>query len=186
MNCKQISGWTGSIEGRGGGLLVYARTGVVVMKMYNNVTFTKYCCFKVCDVIFYLVYRSPNATKENMTKLIELVKTVGKESVLIGDFNLPEVDWETGETTRRSRDLVEALDDQLLVQMVDFPTHIKGNVLDLVLRNIPERVIEITDNGRLGSSDHVMLMVSVQVGKVQQNWRKVDWDKIRADTRGVN
>ncbi len=101
-----------------------------------------------------------------MTKLIELVKTVGKESVLIGDFNLPEVDWEMGETTRRSRDLVEALDDQLLVQMVDFPTHIKGNVLDLVLTNIPERVIEITDNGRLGSSDHVLLMVSVQVDKV--------------------
>ncbi len=55
----------------------------------------------------------PNATEENMTKLLELVKTVGKESVLIGDLNLPEVDWETGKATRRSRDLVEALDDQL-------------------------------------------------------------------------
>ncbi len=127
-----------------------------------------------------------------MTKLIELVKTVGKESVLIGDFNLPEVDWEMGETTRRSRDLVEALDNQLLVQMVDFPTHIKGKVLDLFLTNIPERVIEITDNGRLVSSDHVMLMVSIQVGKVQQpakkvkNWRKADWDKIRTDMSGVN
>ncbi len=129
-------------QGRGGGLLVYARTGVVVTKMDNNVTFTQYCCFKVCDVTFYLVYRSPNATDENINKLIELVKTVEKDSVLIGDFNLPEVDWETGETTGRSRDLVEALDDQLLVQMVDFPTHIKGNVLDLVLTNIPERVTE--------------------------------------------
>jgi hypothetical protein len=112
--------------------------------------------------------------------------------VLIGDFNLPEVDWEMGETTRRSRDLVEALDDQLLVQMVDFLTHIKGNVLDLVLTNIPERITEINDNGRLGSGDHTMLMVSVQVGRVQQpakkvkNWRKADWDKMREDMRGVD
>ncbi len=179
-------------QGRGGGLLVYSRTGVVVTKMDNNVTFTQYCCFKVYDVTFYLVYRSPNATEENMNKLIELVKTVEKDSVLIGDFNLPEVDWEMGETTRRSRDLVEVLDDQLLVQMVDFPTHIKGNVLDLVLTNIPERVTEINDNGRLGSSDHTMLMVSVQVGRVQQpakkvkNLRKADWDKMREDMRGVD
>jgi hypothetical protein len=63
--------------------------------------------------------------------------------------------------------------------------------------NLLERVIEtfqgeFTDKGRLGSSDHVMLMVSVQVDKVQQpakkvkNWRKADWDKIRADMRGLN
>jgi hypothetical protein len=57
--------------------------------------------------------------------------------------------------------------------MVDFPTHIKGNVLDLVITNIPERVMEIIDNGRLCSSDHVMLMISVQVGKVQQPAKKV-------------
>jgi hypothetical protein len=77
---------TVTAQGRSGGLLVYARTGVVVTKMDINVTFTQYCCFKICDVMFYFVYRSPNATEENMTKLIELVKTVGKESVLIGDF----------------------------------------------------------------------------------------------------
>jgi hypothetical protein len=83
------------------------------------------------------------------------------------------------------------LDDQLLIQMVDFPTNIKGNIPDLFLTNIPERVMEIIDNSRLGSSDHVMLIISVQVGKVRQpankvkNWRKADWDKMRADMRGV-
>jgi hypothetical protein len=68
---------------------------------------------------------------------------------------------------------VKALDDQLLVQMVEFSTHNRGNILDLVLTNIPERVIVFTDNSRLGRSDHVMLMVSVQVGKVQQPAKKV-------------
>ncbi len=68
---------------------------------------------------------------------------------------------------------MKALDDQLLVQMVEFSTHNRGNILDLVLTNIPERVIVFTDNSRLGRSDHVMLMVSVQVGKVQQPAKKV-------------
>jgi hypothetical protein len=92
-----------------------------------------------------------------------------------------------GETTRRSKDLLEALDDQFLEQMVDFPTHIKGNCLDLVLTNIPERVAEITEAGRLGSSDHVMLSLLVQIGHITQpikrvqNWRKANWDGMRAD-----
>jgi len=126
-----------------------------------------------------------------MRKLVELVRTVKKDSVLIGDFNLPEVDWQTGETGRRSRDFVDAVDDDLLTQLVDFPTHIKGNCLDLVLTNIPERVVEIMDTGRLGSSDHVMLTLLVQVGQIPQptkrvlNWRRADWEGMRKDMRRI-
>ncbi len=40
----------------------------------------------------------------------------------------------------RAREFMEATDDALLVQMVEFPTHVKGNCLDLVLTNIPERI----------------------------------------------
>jgi len=40
-------------QGRGGGILVYARTGLVVKKIENIVAFTQYCCFKVNDVTFY-------------------------------------------------------------------------------------------------------------------------------------
>jgi len=87
---------------------------------------------------------------------------------------------------------MEAVDDQLLVQLVDFPTHIKGNCLDLIITNIPERVTEVYDAGRLGSSDHVMISMLVQVGQVPQttkrvkNWRKADWDGMRSDMKRVD
>ena len=49
-------------------------------------------------------------------------------------------------------------------QMVDFPTQVKGNILDLVITNIPERIEEIYEMGRLGKSDHVMIVTKISVG----------------------
>jgi len=174
--------------GRGGGLLVYSKIGTVVTKLENCVKFNQYCCFSVSDITVYLVYRSPNAPIEEMKGLVELVQSAGKNSILIGDFNLPEVDWSTGETTRRSKDLVDAVEDALMIQLVDFPTHVRGNCLDLVLTNMPERVSEVSDLGRLGSSDHVMLGIQVQTGhyhpapKLVKNWRKADWSKMKEES----
>jgi hypothetical protein len=51
-------------------------------------------------------------------------------------------------------------DEALLEQIVDLLTHIKGNCLDLILTNMRERLYDVTDVGRLGSSDHVMISSS--------------------------
>jgi hypothetical protein len=81
---------------------------------------------------------------------------------------------------------MDATEEALLEQLVDFPTHIRGNCLDLVLTNMPERILELSDAGRLGSSDHVMLCLTVamQVKDFKQdrprlNWRKADWGAMR-------
>ncbi len=110
----------------------------------------QYCVFKVSDVTFYLIYRSPNAPPHAMAALTELVKKVKKASILIGDFNLPDIDWDTGETSMRSREYKEAVDDALMEQMVEFKTQVRGNLLDIVLTNVPERVVEVSEGGRLG------------------------------------
>jgi len=183
---------TDTAQGRGGGLLVYSKTGTIVTKLENQFNFTQYCGFKVNDISVYLVYRSPNANAETMSGLVELIKTVERNSIIIGDFNLPEVDWSTGETSTRARDLVEAVENSLMIQMVDFPTHIKGNCLDLILTNMPERIAEVCDVGRLGSSDHIMLGLKVQTGHYQptikrvKNWRKADWKSIKEELSTLN
>jgi hypothetical protein len=82
-------------QGRGGGLLVYSKTGLKVTKIECNVTFNQYCCFTISDITIYLVYRSPNATVEAMASLVDLVKNVRKNTIIIGDFNLPDIDWST-------------------------------------------------------------------------------------------
>ena len=83
--------------------------------------------------------------------------------------------------------MMRAVDDTLMEQMVEFPTHIKGNILDLVLTNMPERVVELLPHGRLGQSDHESILLTVdraggpEVVKVVKNWRRADWAAMRAD-----
>ena len=46
-----------------------------------------------------------------MDKLAELVRDSPNNTILIGDFNLPDVDWEVGTCGARTRSLLDALDD---------------------------------------------------------------------------
>jgi hypothetical protein len=126
-----------------------------------------------------------------MSELEQLIRSVKKNSVVVGDFNLPDVNWVTGEASRRSSGVVEAVDDKMLEQMVAFPTHVKGNTLDLVLTDIPERVSDVSPGGRLGHSDHEIVNITVECAGSQEvikevrNWRRADWEKMRADLRRV-
>jgi endonuclease/exonuclease/phosphatase family metal-dependent hydrolase len=120
-----------------------------------------------------------------MTKLADLMRTVEKNSIMIGDFNMPGVDWETGHCRANERQVVEAMEDKFMVQLVDFATHVKGNILDLVVTNMPERILEVREEGRLGKSDHSILVVELSVGKgedkreeVRYDWKGADWYKM--------
>jgi len=175
-------------QGRGGGLLVYVRNGVKVLKIDRNLSFHQYCKFLVGDVTLYLIYRSPNAPVQSITELEQIVRAAEKNSVLIGDFNLPDIDWSMGTSSARSRPFVEAVEDSMMEQMVNFSTQVKGNCLDLVLTNIPERIYEVSEAGRLGSSDHEMLCITLIMDMRAEgtkrpavNWKRADWPSMRAD-----
>jgi hypothetical protein len=62
---------------------------------------------------------------------------------------------------------------------VDFPTHTKGNTLDLLLTNCPDKVIEVSDSGRLGRSDHCMLKVVLdfEPNSAERVISKYNWSK---------
>ncbi len=64
--------------------------------------------------------------------------------------------------------------------------------MDLVLTNIPERIISIEEMGRLGSSDHEMIRVTVGMQNRQDdnekcglNWKKANWSSIKEDTARI-
>ena len=179
-------------RGRGGGLLTYVKSGLQVMKMDLECQYVQCSKFKIRDIVVYLLYRSPNAQPEAMAELTHLVKNAEKSSIIFGDFNLPEINWESGTTAARSREFLAATEDALMEQLVPFSTQVRGNTLDLVLSNIPERIMEVREEGRLGSSDHDMIGVKIACGpakdkvKVALNWRRADWNGIRAGMDRVN
>ncbi len=95
------------------------------------------------------MYRHLNAPADSITELAHMVRSAEKKSVFFGDFNLPMIDWEAGVARGREEELLEAVQDKYMEQLVDFPTQVKGNRLDLVITNIPERVDEVYEAGRL-------------------------------------
>ncbi len=97
-------------KGRGGGLLVFARSSVKVLKLDNNIMFQQYCKFMIDDVTVYLVYSSPSSPPEAIVELENLVKSVSRNSILIGDFNMPDIDWEAWTGARKSAGFLDAVE----------------------------------------------------------------------------
>jgi len=65
----------------------------------------------------------------------------------------------------------------------------KGNILDLALTNGQDRILEISQEGRLGRSDHTIILVTLDVSTKERvapprpNWRRANWDAIRDTLR---
>jgi hypothetical protein len=182
-------------NGIGGGLLVYVRNGLNVLPINKNLAMGQYCSFKLDDgwggLNFSPVYRSPNSAPETMDTLEDFIRQADKNNVIMGDFNLPGIDWSKKSATGgRDKQFLQACMESDLEQVVDFPTQVRGNVLDLVLTNVPERVVEVKDVGRLGRSDHMMIQVSIETNKKEvkttesvPNWGRADWASIREGCR---
>ena len=49
----------------------------------------------------YVVYRSPNLTRENDGKLSEWIRQLKGKYVIVGDFNFPGIEWKIGRSDAR-------------------------------------------------------------------------------------
>ena len=119
-------------NGIGGGLIVYARNGLAVLPCDETSDFNQYCKFIISDrsdsYYIYLVYRPPSAGVASKDKLCELLRSAEKNSIFVGDFNLPSVNWDSGEARGEDERVVQELQENNLTQLVDFKTHTRGGV----------------------------------------------------------
>ncbi len=87
----------------GGVLLVYTRLGTTILAINKCLVIKQYCSFRPADgctnVEFSLEYRSPNSRPEAMDALPAPVRQAEKNAVILGDYNLPNIDWEKGTAT---------------------------------------------------------------------------------------
>ena len=85
-------------NGVGGGLLVYSKDNLQILPSDptdNN--FNQFCSFSIATksekLNMILIYRPPSSGQNNLTELCEIVRKADKNTVMIGDFNLPGTDW---------------------------------------------------------------------------------------------
>ena len=164
---------------------MYIKQGLKInlLPLINN-DFCQYVRFQVGGtnsdqkIILYLIYRSPNSNLANNDKLLDLIGTIPNNTVLIGDFNLSNTNWANNRANDNKGCLfLDKIVESGLEQLVDFPTHIRGNTLDICLSNWPDLFIDISDIGNIGNSDHLCIMFEIDVRKTTTNYDTpiLDW-----------
>ena len=177
-----------------GGCSIYARNGIAISETNPPQKFKESCWVETTTVegkkrLYACIYRSPNSDSEENHKLLNNIawaKTNFQEIVLIGDFNLPSIDWATDTATGiYAKEFLECCIENNLEQMIEFPTrHRSGqesSLLDLILTNEPDCIRDIYQKAPFGKSDHEVIEFSAIHGHQQPtyvperyNFRKMD------------
>ena len=197
---------TDTESGIGGGLLIYAKTGVCASENNSTVytNFNQCCAIKLPlkngrTIELVLVYRPHNLYDDtsvhlNNIRLNEIMSKAPHPCIILGDFNYSDIDWKLLDSESHSKSFLETVQDCFLHQHVDFPTReISGTMPDLVFSSSLNSVVSVQDVGRLGKSDHVMLMVKV-AGEIDENvsfeevpdWCKADTKKLKQTLADVD
>ena len=176
---------------------MYVRKDVIVKCDNDDNSFSQYCKFSIIDknvknpMNVILFYRSPNSSLDNNSNLVRLIKNSKKNCFVIGDANYPRlndlhyIDCEDDipSKLRSGQMCVNAAVEKNMTQIVDFATHIKGNILDIIYTDIPESVVSCESLGNLGNSDHDVIRLEVifdpkfnASSEKIRNWRRGDID----------
>lgn len=165
-------------EGRG--LLLYVKENTKCTSVELSTNYSEYCSIELKNgsgetVMVTSVYRSPNSTAENNAYLLELLQEISETKyvykLMLGDFNLPHINWENYTTEEGpqgfSTVFIEKIRDCYFTQHVKEITRMrgdnKGNTLDLLFSNDDSIVEEVKLNSPLGRSDHACVLVTCDI-----------------------
>ena len=114
------------------------------------------------NVYILVIYRPPSSTPSENHELAEFIASfcLGKEVILMGDFNLPNINWcgnagETSSCPPLEKQFLDVFDLLGLKQWVREPTFPRSsNILDLILTSDTDRVGQISVPPPLPGCDH--------------------------------
>uniref|UniRef100_K7EZ72 Endonuclease/exonuclease/phosphatase domain-containing protein n=1 Tax=Pelodiscus sinensis TaxID=13735 RepID=K7EZ72_PELSI len=136
-----------------------------------------------------IYYRPPDQDSDTDIEMLREIReaTKIKNSIIMGDFNYPHIDW-IHVTSGREAEIkfLNGLNDCFLEQLVQEPTRGEA-ILDLVLSGVQDQVQDITVTGPLGNSDHNIITFNIPVvGRTPQqsstlafNFKKGNYTKMR-------
>jgi hypothetical protein len=154
------------VNRRGGGSALYVATWLNPVEITPNNSNIEHVCVKITGdklaVNISVTYRPPGQSQELDIEMYQVLRqSLNNESVILGDFNLPHIDWETltGVETESHR-MLEFIEDNFLIQLVTEPTR-ENNILDLVIASQEHLINNITVGEHLGSCDHKVVRAEI-------------------------
>eukprot|EP00095_Tigriopus_kingsejongensis_P002417 maker-scaffold994_size72573-snap-gene-0.14 protein:Tk02417 transcript:maker-scaffold994_size72573-snap-gene-0.14-mRNA-1 annotation:"PREDICTED: hypothetical protein LOC100636423" len=126
-------------SGRGGGVMILWRSEAYVHELH--VPLPHACGIRTAGLNLVCVYLSPNASQWVKESTNLYINGLEPGAILVGDFNYPKIVWLSSSATGKAElAFVEATNAAGLTQVVDFPTHVAGNILDLIFTDDPELI----------------------------------------------
>ena len=155
-----------------------------------------------CKTIFSTFYRVGTLGTDNHNVVEKYLTTIRRRRnvkgiFLIGDLNFPKADWQNLISTDSTEQLfIDTFNNLSLGQMIEHPTHIKGNILDVLVTDCPQRVsnLEVLTNIQICSSDHFPIEFKVSLNAPRKkpikrsiyNFKKANWEAINSDFSTTN
>ena len=149
-------------------------------------------------LIICTCYRVGTLGPDNHDRIVGAIRSLTRTKkltkiVLVGDFNLPGVDWSSlASPVPIEQKFVDSFVDLGLEQCVDQPTHVGGNTLDILLSNSASNVLNLRvaelDSVVEGSPHNPLFFdISMRVPKRKQvkrecfKFSKAYWDGLNYD-----
>jgi hypothetical protein len=179
--------------GKGGGVVLYINDNIVSSEcialndLQCESIWADICLDSSCTIAIGVCYKSQAAEETELRKLFSAIeKAACRQTVIMGDFNYPNIDWPSlnvdGAKSSEFRDLIL---ENYLVQKTSEPTR-GSNILDLVLCSSDAMIDRVDIVEHLGGSDHNALMwnINYDVCKpdlpcVKRQYHKGDYPMMR-------
>jgi hypothetical protein len=188
----------------GGGVMLAVRNNIISIRRHNLECKAELLACEIRPgsrrkVLVVVFYRPPDS---NLDYLKELKKTLilanksGFDQLFIcGDFNLPNINWQTGVSITNdciSTYFTKLVHDNYLWQLVDFPTRI-DHTLDLILTNIPDKVVDIHGFEDIINTDHKLISFTLDFNirkipvtkRYVYNYKSVNWNALNESLMNV-
>ena len=153
-------------------------------------------------IILCSYYRVGNLGVNNHSEFKEYIRKArcrrGVVGIIVaGDLNMPCVNWdEFSSSDITDRLFLDTFSDFGLEQLVNCPTHSKGNTLDLILTDKSQLLfdISVSDSILPCKSDHFSLSFKIRSRckrikaskREVYNYKKADWAALNSSLRGVD
>ena len=152
---------------RGGGVAIFVKSSLCgrVLPLLDG-----FECISVqlstVKLVFSCNYIPPSPSLETLRSFFSYIDHLPSSysHFICGDFNMPDINWDSLTSASNSLEhdsFCEVIFNNHLHQLIKEPTHIKGNILDLVLTDSPELIDNLCVHNCTYSSDHFLISASV-------------------------
>ena len=195
-------------ESRGGGVILAVRSNISCFRrrdleesdcelLWGEIPFKDSSSYFVG--VFYRPPSSDLTYLEGLARSLDKVSLISEHAniLLLGDFNLPDIDWDLI-SPLQPNSLSDYFCDYILnffslSQLINQPTRLDA-VLDLVISNRPENISNIKIGDGLGSSDHNIITFDLQCkitrpcqpSKQIYDYQNANWDNFRLELSHVS